>query len=292
MSSNLPWRSSPTSRRLNDAPMPRIGRSAWTLRIMAVLFVWPFLLRLLGSNFNAAFALAVGIGLLLLAATLIGRGYEAEAELQGRRLVRGNRLPFKRLGAFATAAGATLVSWGATGDGVAMAVLFGALAGYGCHLAYGDDAKADDTALTEAAAKAGVTPERVLAVLDEAHAKIDGIEADATRLRSRELRERLGRIVAQARAVLRQIERNPGDLSRARRFLVTYLDGTRDVVARYAAQQHDLADTELGSNFRRVLDTVEQAFKEQEEVLKRNDRLDLEVKIEVLETQMKREGVH
>jgi hypothetical protein len=100
------------------------------------------------------------------------------------------------------------------------------------------------------------------------------------------------RITDQARVVLGQLETDPKDLPRARRFLVTYLDGTRDVVAKYAAQQHDLADTPLAENFRRVLTTIEQVFKEQEEVLKQDDKTDLEIQIEVLETQLKREGVH
>jgi hypothetical protein len=91
--------------------------------------------------------------------------------------------------------------------------------------------------------------------------------------------------------VLAQIEKDPADLRRARRFLVTYLDGTRDVVSKYKAQQSDLADSELAENFRHVLDTIERVFTEQEEVLKRNETMDLEVQIEVLRTQLEREGV-
>ena len=87
--------------------------------------------------------------------------------------------------------------------------------------------------------------------------------------------DRLARIVAQGRAVLAQIEQDPSDLRRARRFLVTYLDGTRDVVRKYGQQQQDLADTELAANFRHVLETVERVFAEQEEVLKRNETMDL-----------------
>ena len=91
--------------------------------------------------------------------------------------------------------------------------------------------------------------------------------------------------------MLAQIEKDPSDLRRARRFLVTYLDGTRDVVRKYQEQQQDLADTELAESFRHVLDTVERVFAEQEDVLKRNETMDLEVQIEVLRTQLEREGV-
>ena len=72
---------------------------------------------------------------------------------------------------------------------------------------------------------------------------------------------------------------------------MTYLDGTRDVVRKYQEQQRDLADTELAESFRHVLDTVERVFAEQEDVLKRNETMDLEVQIEVLRTQLEREGV-
>lgn len=132
----------------------------------------------------------------------------------------------------------------------------------------------------------------MIEAITEAEAKLREIEQTAGRLHNRELTGRLGRIVDQARRVLAQIEKDPSDLRRARRFLVTYLDGTRDVVRKYTEQQQDLAETELADNFRHVLETVEQVFTEQEEVLKRNETMDLEVQIEVLRTQLEREGVH
>jgi hypothetical protein len=157
----------------------------------------------------------------------------------------------------------------------------------------------DLNGVVEAARRATTRPEsvprpapEVPPIVAEARRKIADIEAAAAGFHSRELTDRLARIVARARRVLDLIERKPGDLPRARRFLATYLDGTRDVVSRYAARQHDLAATPLAENFRRVLTTVEEVFAEQEEVLRRDEELDLEVKIEVLETQMRREGVH
>jgi hypothetical protein len=48
----------------------------------------------------------------------------------------------------------------------------------------------------------------------------------------------------------------------------------------------------LAENFRHVLETVEKVFAEQAEILRRNESLDLEVQIDVLKTQLEREGVH
>ena len=171
-----------------------------------------------------------------------------------------------------------------------MTLLYGALVAGACVFTYGLDPRADRAALEAAASKAGVSKD-VIEALEEAHRKVRGIEDAAqgcTRVSSRPAWTGSASgpdHPGPARA-------GPKILTRARRFLVTYLDGTRDVVAKYAAQQRDLDETVLAENFRRVLTTIEQVFAEQEEVLKQDDKLDLEVQIEVLETQLKREGVH
>jgi 5-bromo-4-chloroindolyl phosphate hydrolysis protein len=195
------------------------------------------------------------------------------------------------LGAALTGAAVLIAAWWGAGTGPALAVVLAAAAALGCGLAYGLDPRQDKGLAPELARKAGLRTEQVIEAITEAEAKLREIEQTAAGLHNRELTERLARIVAQARAVLAQIEQDPADLRRARRFMVTYLDGTRDVVQKYTRQQQDLADTELQASFRHVLETVERVFGEQEEVLKRNETMDLEVQIEVLRTQLEREGV-
>jgi 5-bromo-4-chloroindolyl phosphate hydrolysis protein len=288
-----------SSRRMGPADHPfarglsfRLGRRrALVLRAMAIPFAWPLLLALFRGAAIDFVSLAAGMALLYYGSRSIDRGLAAEAEGATSRLA-SELLPPKLLGSLMAAGAALLISYGAAHDSPAMAVLFAALTFAGSALAYGLDGKLDRTSLLEAAKAAGVKPNEVLATLEEARRKIADIEAAASRLHSRELKSRVARIVEQARMVLALVERKPSDLGRARRFFVTYLDGTRDVVARYAEQQHDVADTPLGQNFRRVLTTIEQVLDEQQEVLRRDDKLDLEVKIEVLETQLRREGVH
>jgi 5-bromo-4-chloroindolyl phosphate hydrolysis protein len=288
-----------SSRRMGPADHPfargfsfRLGRRrALVLRAMAIPFAWPLLLALFRGAALDFVSLAAGMALLYYGSRSIDRGLAAEAEGATSRLA-SELLPPKLLGSLMAAGAALLISYGAAHDSPAMAVVFAALTFAGSALAYGLDGKLDRTSLLEAAKAAGVKPNEVLATLEEARRKIADIEAAASRLHSRELKSRVARIVEQARTVLALVERKPSDLGRARRFFVTYLDGTRDVVARYAEQQHDVADTPLGQNFRRVLTTIEQVLDEQQEVLRRDDKLDLEVKIEVLETQLRREGVH
>jgi hypothetical protein len=273
------------------APRLATGGAIWFLRLTGLAFAWPLMIRLLGGDVVAAASLLGTIAAFWFAGTLVGRGLATEAELGRRTLAAAPKLPAKLTGSLLAAAGAFLASFGGSHDSLLMGVLFGGLAFLGCRLAFGSDPKTDRDAIAAAAKRAGVTPEHVLQALEEAHRKVREIEVASAALASRELRGRLDRIVGRAREVLTELERDPRDLSRARRFLVTYLDGTRDVITKYTQQQHEV-DEPLAANFARVLDTVEQVFVEQREVLRRDDALDLEVKIEVLETQLKREGVH
>jgi hypothetical protein len=80
-------------------------------------------------------------------------------------------------------------------------------------------------------------------------------------------------------------------LRRARKFLNVYLDGAQKVTEGYAKTHARVAAPDLDDNFRRVLVTIEEVFQEQQQKLLETDITDLDVQIEVLATQLKREGV-
>jgi len=263
---------------------------AWLLRIAPIMLAVPLVWGLVSGNVADVVALAVALVVIYLGTFLVESGRAKEAEYRARDLAKAPR-PRKLLGAIAVGVGVLVGSLGATDAGLPLSLLLAAVAGVGCVMVYGMDPTKDKGLAPELARRAGVRTEQVIEAVTEAESKLREIERLAASLHSRELTTRLGRIVAQARAVLAQIEKDPSDLRRARRFLVTYLDGTRDVVQKYTEQQQDLADTELAGNFRHVLETIERVFGEQEEVLKRNETMDLEVQIEVLRTQLEREGV-
>jgi 5-bromo-4-chloroindolyl phosphate hydrolysis protein len=137
-----------------------------------------------------------------------------------------------------------------------------------------------------------VSADEVFEALEAAEIKIAGIEAARKNINNLELDQHLRSITKKARGILETIKNDPNDLERARKFLKVYLDGTQRVTESYAKTHRKDATTEaLDSNFRRVLNSIEKTFDEQQEKLKENDRFDLDVKIEVLETQLKQEGV-
>ncbi len=239
------------------------------------------------GNLSELLGNAAGYGLFLAGALLLRRGLLSEAEYDRRRVARAP-YPLKTLGGgfIALATGVT-AAFGA-GHHPAMAGAFGLAALLGCYLTYGFDPRAAKR-FTD---RDGVdTTDRVLEALAQAESSIAAIEQATREIRNAELNGRLRRIVAQARKVLTLLEEDPRDLRRARKFLNVYLDGARQVTEGYAKTHARVATPELEDNFRRVLITIEEVFEEQQQKLLESDLSDLDVQIEVLTTQLKREGV-
>lgn len=276
---------------LETGPIANARRHPWALHIATVMPVLPLLIGLLFGEVGMAIGSLGAIAVLQVAAWLIRRGRIAAAEYAERSITKAPP-PRKLAGSLMVGLAAFSLSYIADGQSLILSLVAAGLMGFASVLAYGRDPRGGKGLDPGLAERAGLRPEAVIAALEEARAKVRAIEIDANGIHSRELKNRLARITQSARNVLQQIERDPSDIRRARRFLVTYLDGTRDVVSGYRARQRDLADTPLADNFRHVLETVEKVFDEQQEVLKRNESLDLEVQIEVLKTQLEREGVH
>jgi hypothetical protein len=226
---------------------------------------------------------ATAFALCTLGAVLTRAGIQAA----DRRPVSGPWLSLKNLGAAALAAGTAVAAYFGVGHGAANSLAFAGVALIAFHLLYGLDP------IRAPGRRSGGRPrdDALAATLEEAEARILSIEQSAARIGNPELHRRLGRIATQGRDILGTIERRPGDLRRARKFLTVYLEGAERVVQGYAAT-HRVADSiELEQNFRNVLVTVEEVFAEQQKRLLESDLMDLDVQIEVLNKQLRREGI-
>ncbi|MEO1090361.1 MAG: 5-bromo-4-chloroindolyl phosphate hydrolysis family protein [Pseudomonadota bacterium] len=271
-------------------PMAALRRRAWSLRLVPIVFTLPLLWSLLSGQLTKLVGLIAGAALLVLGAMLVERGLAATAEYQQRRLAKAP-LPYRLTGAAAVGVGFAVIGLLATGSGLVTSLLVGAAGAASCVLTYGLDPKTAKMLDASTAKRTGMQTEQVLKALEEAETKLADIRHSANGLANRELKGRIERIIDRANAVLDEIERDPKDLSRARRFLNTYLDGTRNVIKGYVARQDDFSETELAQNFKNVLATIEKVFDEQVEHLKKDEALDLDVAIDVLHTQLTKEGV-
>ncbi len=275
--------------RIEAAQGPRGGR-IWGLRLLPTVFVFPTVVALPQGNPAKLVAMLAGIGLVVLAGVLVRRGLDATAAYEQRRFAKAPP-PFRLAGALAVGLGFLLIGWFATAYGLAMGVVFAGLGVFATLTTYGIDPTSVKSLDEATAQRAGVRTGQVIEAIAEAERKIDEIKGHARTIANRELKGRIERIIDRAHGVLDEIERDPKDLSRARRFLNIYLDGTRNVIRDYAKREQDFAETALADNFKGVLGTIEQVFEEQIDHLKRDEALDLEVAIDVLNTQLTKEGV-
>ncbi|MGE3772938.1 MAG: 5-bromo-4-chloroindolyl phosphate hydrolysis family protein, partial [Gammaproteobacteria bacterium] len=218
---------------------------------------------------------------------LAAAGLAAEARYFLGRLAGPPRLPLKLLSLVATALGAGLAAL-AGGHEWPGAVLFGGLAALGHRAFYGRDPRAHRVAV---AATPGVDVDIVATQLEQAHGRLQGIERAAATIAVPEFGERLRRITAIGRRILAEIEHDPRDAARARKFLNVYLDGAEKITTEYARTHRQLGRRALEENFRQLLIDIETTFDAQHRKLLDHEALALDVEIEVLAARLKREGV-
>ena len=237
-----------------------------------------------------ALARAAGFILAMLAANLIRKGIRLEAEGKRRRFQRrASTVPYRMLGTGALALGMFLIAWlGITGQHTLIdSLLFGLTALVGSYLYYDFDPARKDPQV----AAVGITTEELVELIDEAESKIRQIELAGKEIRNIEFRDRLRRIVREARVILDTIEDDPTDARRARKFLKVYLDGATQVTQGYAKAHKNDKSPALEDNFRRVLTTIETVISDQQAKLRENNISELDIQIEVLQLQIEKEGV-
>jgi 5-bromo-4-chloroindolyl phosphate hydrolysis protein len=195
--------------------------------------------------------------------------------------------PLKAASLALTALGTALASF-AGGNGIAMVIVFALLAAIGHGAFYGRDLKRRRVSVARVD---GIDVAAVTAQVKQAYGRLRGIETAARNITVREFGERLTRIADIGRDILAEIERDPRDASRARRFLNIYLDSAEKVTTQYAQSHRQLRHQPLEENFRQLLIDMEQNFAEQRTKLLEHDAMNLDVDIEVLKTRLKREGI-
>jgi 5-bromo-4-chloroindolyl phosphate hydrolysis protein len=235
--------------------------------------------HLIGSI--TAGALFVGF---MVAAIVARHGFKLESRFKKKKLARAPGTPFKSVAAILLASVTGLTAFLLSNYGLFSSILIGFVTMIGFYLAYGIDPRRDKTGNISL----GVSADEVFEALEEAEIKIAVIEQARENINNLDFDQHLKRIIKKARGILSLIEEDPRDLTRARKFLKVYLEGTARVTESYAKTYGRDATTKvLDTNFQEVLDSIESTFDEQHQKLLRNDQLDLDVKIEVLKTQLK-----
>ncbi len=274
--------------RFKKNPVQALSNQAYLLFLLPFPLIPALFIVLVKGDFTRLIVYLLTFGLFLAGALLTRTGLQAQAEYNRRKIASAPKIPFKTIGAITVSAATFICAYLAVRHQLAFSVALALLTLGGFYLAYGLDPRRDKATTVTAH---GYTTAEVVQAIEQAERKIAEIDAASRGIRNFELRARLTRISELARKILRVIEEDPTDLRRARKFLYVYLDGAKTVSKGYVRTHQRSQSAELETNFRNVLITIENVFQEQHANLLENDILDLDVQIEVLATQLKREGV-
>lgn len=265
-------------------------RKAASVDIRALaMFVLPTPLLLtalshLTGNVAKAMVALAAYGALMLGAWLLREGQRAEDAFNARQIAKPPAFPRKICAAVLTGAGVAIAALLARGMGDLLSAGLSAILATGAHLAaFGFDpmrAKGVDGAPAS---------DHVIEALDRAEARVSEVQSLITTLRDREVTGRVDGLMARVREMLRLIEQDPRDLSRARRYLTVYLKGAEDATRKYAQNHARLDDPKLRSDYLDLIGELEGSFGRGRDMLLQDDRMDLEVEIEVLRERLGQE---
>lgn len=132
----------------------------------------------------------------------------------------------------------------------------------------------------------GLSAAEIRAQLDEAEGELAAIDARAHDFPSGSLRDSLRTLTDAARDVLDMLADDPSDLRRSRKFLKVYLPSARAAVEKYAGLGV-VNDPELDTKFQELVAEITATCRRQAETLRLDDRMDLEIEMEVLAERLK-----
>ncbi|SOC10943.1 5-bromo-4-chloroindolyl phosphate hydrolysis family protein [Rhodobacter maris] len=260
---------------------PMTRRLVWL--VVAAL---PFLFNAFGAG-PLTLARSLGSFALIAGAVfLIREGLKAEAAWQARKVARRPVLPRKAFGALGIGLGLGLGAQapeiGALGAG-----LIGLIGAALSLFAFGLDPMRDkglegvDPFQQDRVSKVVTEGERELAAMAEAIARADDARLTA----------RVAAFAETAHELFRAVEEDPGDLGAARRYLTVYLSGARAASEKYAGLTGALRDAKARAEYEALLDDLEANYAARTRALRENDRVALEIEVEVLRERLAREGL-
>ena len=250
-----------------------------------VMFLLPFTLLPGAFELDPAgmVLVLVAFAVLLLAAWLTRDGVRAHEAYDARNVARRPALPRKSLAACLTGLGLGMAVYpeAATLTGPLMI----ALAGAALHLgAFGVDPLSDKLSGDARGAHVAEAVERAEERLGRMHAAIAAIG-------DRALLERVERFAAGARTLFRTIERDPGRLPAARRYLGVYIEGACDAAMQYCKLDRQGRTPAARRRFEALLDDLEHDFAARNAALMEGDRAAFEIEVDVLRERLRREGL-
>ncbi len=256
----------------------------------SVIFLYLFLIpmfastiiSLFNSDYSSMILKLIAFAMLYGSINLINRGLLEEYNYNKAKITKAPKYKFKTLGAIGL--GVTTLFLAVMIDHLSIinTIALPILATVGSFIYYGKDPSVDK--LPE---NSGVNYDKLLAELSQAEDKIKAIENTKDKIEDLELKDAIDKATIRAKDILTTIEEDPKDIRVARKFMVVYLDGIKDVVDKYNSIEGHNLDDSYRIRLIELLNDASSRFNKELDRLKSNDVFDLDVQIDSLKQQLK-----
>ena len=256
--------------------------NAWLLYIFLVPMFVSTILSLFNSNYSQFLLKLAAFALLFGSINLINRGLLEEYNYTKAVITKAPKIKFKLLGSLGLGAVALFLGLAVDGLGVVNSVATSALAIAGSLMYYGKDPSVD-----KLPKETGINYDKLLQDLSEAENKLKAIEDSKDKIEDIELKSAISSATKRAEEILSTIKKDPKDIRVARKFMVVYLDGVKDVIDKYnSTKEHNLDDS-YRVRLISLLNDASVRFDKELDRLKSNEIFDLDVQIDALKQQLK-----
>jgi len=249
------------------------------------IFALPFILGVIVALFMTdikAFILN-GIAMILYMAVLYlsNKGFIQEVNYNQSILAKAPKIPYKLLSAILLAITVAYSALFIAHKGLINSAFLSIIAFVGYYMYYGFDPKADK--LTNLG---DISEEFVLDTIKEANEKLEFISDKLPFIKRYTLRAKIEGAIDVSQDILQTIQQDPKDIRVARKFLMVYLDGIKDVITSYTELDDSDIEDDTHTKLEELFDDVQSRFDKELDRLKNNNKFDLDVNIDTLKQQI------
>ncbi len=258
------------------------------LYILTIPLIFALFFSLLGGSSTSILTLATATALYLLGATIARKGFLQEREYNKSNIAKAPRLKFKTVSAVILSLATFFTSLFATQNGLILSIILALFFLIGFYLYYGFDPMEDKVGEL----RIGVSAEEVIEITSRAKKSIENLKNIEATIMDPDLKRVIASVINETEDIIEAIEKEPNDLSKARKFFNVYLHRTEQISNEYLKNlKNNNIDETLKENFKKLLISVNETIHQQKERLSEDDITRLDVQIEALTKQLKNEGV-
>ncbi len=209
-------------------------------------------------------------------------GLEKEKEYNHATIALAPKIKFKLYGTIGVAITLFFLCYVVDHFSLLNSLFTSAIGAFGLLAYYGADPVKDKLPKQE-----GVNYEKLIKNIREAEEKLKAIEKSRDTIEDSELKSAITHATKKAEDILATIKEDPKDIRIARKFMVVYLDGVKDVIHRYNSIEKENLDSSFRQRLIELLHEAAERFDKELDRLKSNEVFDLDVQIDALKQQLK-----